>query len=647
MRLLLFFLLLFCSHGVASFNYTESKTIIKLYQIMKDIHELFQEEELEYWCNFGTLLGAVRHGGIIPWDDDLDICINNKQEAQLLALKPTLDYLGYGLGKTAYGYTIYPLDGTEIPGTNKLYPYLDIFLMHEKNNNLYHQYSTTDNPFIWGKRDGGPIYIRPEELFPLKNYTFGSLSIKGPANGAKRLNYIYGTQWNTSAMQDHTHNPALALDELAQRQLDNDMRQPARPYGPLQETVSTYLKLYPKKTNYDAVIVGFVNFADGMGRQPITLCDCLKDAVSLGFINTRGGIKDLDLTDVPERIKTILTSYDRVAKYKVALFTDVVVTNNFDIVPDTFYKQLPKSTIKLAFTKFESNTIPKSWVKIFNSTFDALIVPDKCLVSVYQKSGVTLPIFVLPPAMYLDEFLEQPVKATSHKPFVFATTAAFDPRKNHVMLLDAFAQAFKNNPQVTLKINGRNQSPLLDELKAHIKKLGLTNVEITANKLSWQDYTAFMSSFDCYISVSKGEGYSLQGRESLALGIPVIAVDNSSQSTLCNSGFICPVAAQITIPAYYPHLKETVGSYSVCKLSHVSQAMKAVFNNYQLYLKKAQGGRKWVEHYNYKNLKNTYITLVKPKAVTLGSTNTVTADCLITNSLSLYNKYTSAHKADN
>ncbi len=46
-----------------------------MYQITKDISELFGCFGLSYWIHSGTLLGAVRHKGIIPWDDDLDFAI--------------------------------------------------------------------------------------------------------------------------------------------------------------------------------------------------------------------------------------------------------------------------------------------------------------------------------------------------------------------------------------------------------------------------------------------------------------------------------------------------------------------------------------------------------------------------------------------
>jgi len=41
--------------------------------LLKLFHKACEEKNLKYWIDFGTLLGAVRHGGFIPWDDDIDL----------------------------------------------------------------------------------------------------------------------------------------------------------------------------------------------------------------------------------------------------------------------------------------------------------------------------------------------------------------------------------------------------------------------------------------------------------------------------------------------------------------------------------------------------------------------------------------------
>lgn len=44
-------------------------------QLLRAFNKLCSEHNLRYWAGGGTLIGAIRHNGFIPWDDDVDLCM--------------------------------------------------------------------------------------------------------------------------------------------------------------------------------------------------------------------------------------------------------------------------------------------------------------------------------------------------------------------------------------------------------------------------------------------------------------------------------------------------------------------------------------------------------------------------------------------
>jgi len=102
----------------------EEQKVLQL-NILKNIHRYCLEQGLHYTLAYGTLIGAIRHNGFIPWDDDIDIAM------------PRTDYEKFIWGYKNDIYKVHSLDNDP----NYLHPYAKV----EDTRTLIEEEGSTKN----------------------------------------------------------------------------------------------------------------------------------------------------------------------------------------------------------------------------------------------------------------------------------------------------------------------------------------------------------------------------------------------------------------------------------------------------------------------------------------------------------------------
>ena len=57
---------------------------LRLLEVLLYLQEVCNQLQIPFYLDGGTLLGAVRHGGFIPWDDDIDVVVDRKDYRRLV-----------------------------------------------------------------------------------------------------------------------------------------------------------------------------------------------------------------------------------------------------------------------------------------------------------------------------------------------------------------------------------------------------------------------------------------------------------------------------------------------------------------------------------------------------------------------------------
>lgn len=345
------------------------------------------------------------------------------------------------------------------------------------------------------------------------------------------------------------------------------------------------LKQLPKD---NIALVGYFFENDGLGKITYSIYDSLS--------------KNFDLSFIPSRLAVAIPNHVKVGSknkyYDVVILSDAIGYKDWFIADN-----MPDGKLKICYSMFESSEIPYEWVNYINEKIDIIIVPNKYLFDVYKTSGVNKKIIVLEPGIKdLEDFLSYKKKKRNNKKFTFTYSSTFLERKNHLNLLKAFFNAFGNSDDFQLILHGRGtEENVFKKIKDFIDFNKITNVKLIIKDLNRQEYISLIAESDCYVAISKGEGFSIPPRESLAAGVPTIVSNNTAQKTLSESDKYIKIESIIVQPADYKlYFGRDVGYYFDIDINELSEKLKEVFNNYDYYFKKAQLDRLWLEFYTEK-----------------------------------------------
>lgn len=285
----------------------------------------------------------------------------------------------------------------------------------------------------------------------------------------------------------------------------------------------------------------------------------------------------------------------------------VIIHTVPEYFPYWFYKEKKEnSTVKVwGYTTWETDSIPDHWLPLLQ-LMDGLFVPGKINADVFRSCGVSKPIFLLP---HISQFhglctneasvrLQSALDKVSGR-FLFYFIGTWSDRKAPWLIMDAFNDEFGLQDNVALLIKTgetdytdfrrswrhrfrKNFGRATGAFKKRLNKNKNPVIHIT-DEISDEEIASLHNHGDCFISLTRGEGWGIASYEAAWFGKPVIITGYGGMTDYLSAENSCLVDFELsTVRTNYGNKSYSKNQkWAEPDILHARKLMRHIYENQQ------------------------------------------------------------------
>jgi glycosyltransferase involved in cell wall biosynthesis len=210
------------------------------------------------------------------------------------------------------------------------------------------------------------------------------------------------------------------------------------------------------------------------------------------------------------------------------------------LTPDNLVDYEKNGKTKICYFAWETSLVPPEWVQVLNRIPVEIWVPCRYMVDVCARSGITVPVVAIPHAMpvLLDD--KRPVTRIKlpQDRYKFYSIFQWSERKNPIGLITAYYREFDADEKVCLVLKTyRNSADAgekelirseITELKRQLRGSKAPPIILIDDLVGVGGIFAIHYNCDCYVTMTRSEGFAIPVYEAASMGKPVIAPRYSS-----------------------------------------------------------------------------------------------------------------------